>query len=325
MLKLNPYKIGFRTLKTAVGMTLGVIICKLLGLDNYASSAILVVLCIKHTKMHSVQAIVSRLVSCLLILFLGSAIFSLLGQHALVLGLIVLLFIPLTVVLNAQEGVITSCVILLHVFNAKEINGHLMINEILLLTVGLGIAFIMNLMMPSLDKNLKRYKNDIENQITDIFTIFSHACTMRKDQLDIKFDALLLNIKKAKSLAFRDVKNHFVRNENSYYHYFDMREEQVELLKRMTHLIESISTDDPILEKISQLMSEIGSNVNSNDYTALRLHSLYEIRLSLDQLPLPTTHQALNSRANVIQILNELEEYLNIKSQFGSLKLHSEI
>lgn len=325
MLKLNPYKIGFRTLKTAVGMTLGVIICKLLGLDNYASSAILVVLCIKHTKMHSVQAIVSRLVSCLLILFLGSAIFSLLGQHALVLGLIVLLFIPLTVVLNAQEGVITSCVILLHVFNAKEINGHLMINEILLLTVGLGIAFIMNLMMPSLDKNLKRYKNDIELQITDIFTIFSHACTMRKDQLDIKFDALLLNIKKAKSLAFRDVKNHFVRNENSYYHYFDMREEQVELLKRMTHLIESISTDDPILEKISQLMSEIGSNVNSNDYTALRLHSLYEIRLSLDQLPLPTTHQALNSRANVIQILNELEEYLNIKSQFGSLKLHSEI
>ena len=46
-----------------------------------------------------------------------------------------------------------------------------MINEILLLTVGLGIAFIMNLMMPSLDKNLKRYKNDIEHQITDIFTI----------------------------------------------------------------------------------------------------------------------------------------------------------
>ena len=29
-------------------MTLGVIISKLLGLDNYASSAILVVLCIKH-------------------------------------------------------------------------------------------------------------------------------------------------------------------------------------------------------------------------------------------------------------------------------------
>ncbi|ASJ93383.1 MAG: aromatic acid exporter family protein [Staphylococcus epidermidis] len=325
MLKLNPYKIGFRTVKTAVGMTLGVIICKLLGLDNYASSAILVVLCIKHTKMHSVQAILSRLVSCLLILFLGSAIFSLLGQHAFVLGLIVLLFIPLTVVLNVQEGVITSCVILLHVFNAKAINGHLILNEIMLLIVGLGIAFLMNLMMPSLDKKLNHFKQDIENQITEIFNIFSQACSMHNDHLNIKFDSLLLNIKKAKSLAFRDVKNHFVRNENSFYHYFDMREEQVELLKRMTSLLEKINTDDPILEKISQLMYEIGSNVNSNDYTALRLHSLYEIRLSLDDLPLPTTHETLNSRAHIIQILNELEEYLNIKSQFGSLKLHSEI
>ncbi|MCG1980939.1 aromatic acid exporter family protein [Staphylococcus epidermidis] len=325
MLKLNPYKIGFRTVKTAVGMTLGVIICKLLGLDNYASSAILVVLCIKHTKMHSVQAILSRLVSCLLILFLGSAIFSLLGQHAFVLGLIVLLFIPLTVVLNVQEGVITSCVILLHVFNAKAINGHLILNEIMLLIVGLGIAFLMNLMMPSLDKKLNHFKQDIENQITEIFNIFSQACSMHNDHLNIKFDSLLLNIKKAKSLAFRDVKNHFVRNENSFYHYFDMREEQVELLKRMTSLLEKINTDDPIFEKISQLMYEIGSNVNSNDYTALRLHSLYEIRLSLDDLPLPTTHKTLNSRAHIIQILNELEEYLNIKSQFGSLKLHSEI
>ena len=43
-----------------------------------------------------------------LVLFLGSAIFSLLGQSPIVLGIIVLLFIPLTVVLKVQEGVITS-------------------------------------------------------------------------------------------------------------------------------------------------------------------------------------------------------------------------
>ena len=67
----------------------------------------------------------------------GSFIFNLLGQNAIVLGLIVLLFIPLTVMLNVQEGVVTSCVILLHVFNAKVIGLHLIINEILLLIIGL--------------------------------------------------------------------------------------------------------------------------------------------------------------------------------------------
>lgn len=325
MISLNPYRIGFRTIKTAVGMALGIIIAKLIGLDNFASSAILVVLCIKHTKVHSLQAIVSRFVSCFMILIFGSIAFSLLGQHAIVLGIIVLFFIPLTVVFKVQEGVVTSCVILLHVFNAQTIDLHLFINEILLLVVGLGIAFLMNSIMPSLDSNLKHYKQQIEQQFTAIFETFSETCQKTNISIDISFKQLKFTIRKAKSIAFRDVKNHFVRNENSYYHYFDMREEQVELLKRMTSLLERINTDDPILEKISQLMYEIGSNVNSNDYTALRLHSLYEIRLSLDDLPLPTTHKTLNSRAHIIQILNELEEYLNIKSQFGSLKLHSEI
>ena len=52
---------------------------------------------------------------------LGSAIFSLLGQSPIVLGIIVLLFIPLTVVLKVQEGVITSCVILLHVLMQNQL------------------------------------------------------------------------------------------------------------------------------------------------------------------------------------------------------------
>ncbi|PCL63388.1 hypothetical protein CPT08_28360, partial [Klebsiella pneumoniae] len=71
--------------------------------------------CVILLHVHSVQAIVSRFVSCILILLFGSLVFSLLGQNALVLGLIVLLFIPITVMLKVQEGVVTSCVILLHV------------------------------------------------------------------------------------------------------------------------------------------------------------------------------------------------------------------
>lgn len=76
MLKLNPYKIDLERLKQRVGITLGVILAKWIGLDNYASSAILIVLCIKHTKVHSVQAIVSRFVSCILILLFGSLVLA---------------------------------------------------------------------------------------------------------------------------------------------------------------------------------------------------------------------------------------------------------
>ena len=65
---------------------------------------------------------------------------------------------------------ITSC------FNAKSIDVHLIVNETLLLLIGLSIAFTMNLMMPSLDKQLDEYKCKIEQQIADIFSKYSYIC-----------------------------------------------------------------------------------------------------------------------------------------------------
>ncbi|AVQ33115.1 aromatic acid exporter family protein [Staphylococcus muscae] len=325
MLRLNPYRIGWRTIKTAVGMALGVIIAKLMGLDNYASSAILVVLCIKDTKMNSVKAIWSRLVSCMIAMGFGATIFPLLGQHAWVLGLIVLFFIPLTVMFNTQEGVVTSIVILLHFFNATTIDINLVLNEMMLLLIGLSIAFIMNTFMPSFEKELTSYQNDIEAQIRHIFYAYSTMCSKDTPTCDLSFDQLLLTIRKAKSVAFRDVKNHFVRNENSFYHYFDMRQDQVDILQRIHFNLNHMTVDDVLLPKVAQLFKEMADNVNENNYTAMRLHMLYDIRLQIDDLPLPDSHDALHTRASIIQILYDTEAYLNIKSNFGSLKLYHEV
>ncbi|MDT3995229.1 aromatic acid exporter family protein, partial [Mammaliicoccus fleurettii] len=70
----------------------------------------------------------------------------------------------------------------------------------------------------------------------------------------------------------------------------------------------------------SELMLDVSQNVQSKDYSLMRLHSLYEIKIKLQSIDLPRTHEELESIAALIQLLNEVEEYLLIKSQFGSLK-----
>lgn len=52
----------------------------------------------------------------------------------------------------------------------------------------------------------------------------------------------------------------------------------------------------------------------------MRLHDLYAIRIKLQTIDLPKDHIELESVASVFQLLNEIEEYLHIKSEFGSLK-----
>ncbi|TDM04314.1 aromatic acid exporter family protein [Macrococcus carouselicus] len=319
--KLNPYRIGFRTIKTAAGMAIGVIIAKQLGVINFSSAAILVVLCVKNTKMKSMQAAWARFASCLMGLIFASLVFELLGYYPVVLGLIVLLFIPATVVIGTQEGVVTACVIILHCFNSKGVSLDFILNEILLIIIGLSIALLLNLFMPNRSRELEDYKTNIEQEFQLILSEFSEALKYVDIKLDHRMIAhVQLTIEKAKSVAFMDVENHFGRNDNSYYHYFTMRGEQALLLYRMVGLINNVSRSDQLHQQLSELIHEMSQNISGHDHTAIRLHDLYAIQLQLKDHQLPTSYEAFHSRASAFQLLHELENYLHIKSKFGSLK-----
>lgn len=48
------YRIGYRTIKTAVGTSISIMIAQMLQLDNFVSAGILTILCIKsQRKNHS--------------------------------------------------------------------------------------------------------------------------------------------------------------------------------------------------------------------------------------------------------------------------------
>ena len=47
------FKIGYRTVKTALGTTLAIVLAQLLGLDNFPSAGIITIFCIKATKKKS--------------------------------------------------------------------------------------------------------------------------------------------------------------------------------------------------------------------------------------------------------------------------------
>ncbi|MGT0244118.1 hypothetical protein ACVNP1_10045 [Staphylococcus aureus] len=91
-----------------------------------------------------------------------------------------------------------------------------------------------------------------------MFSKYSYICEKYEDTIAIEFEVLLLNIKKAKSIAFRDVKNHFVRNENSYCRYFFgyAGRANEEMLMRMKPLIESICHKDPLLNDVLRVTAE---------------------------------------------------------------------
>ncbi|MED3995210.1 aromatic acid exporter family protein [Peribacillus frigoritolerans] len=314
------FKIGYRTIKTALGATLAIIIAQMLSLEYFSAAGIITILCIQVTKKKSVYASWHRFLACLIAMAYASLLFQFIAFHPLIIGLILLIFIPTAVALKINEGIVTSSVIIMHLYGSGNITFSLLINETILIAVGVGVALVMNLYMPSVDDKLLAYQESIETNFSAILmgiVRYLRDNDHTWDGKEITETANLLN--QAKSLAFRDVENHFLREEDLYYHYFKMREKQFEIIERILPLVTNI----PLVVKqsgiVADFIEDLAENVHPQNTAILYLKKLEEMEIHFRGMALPHTREEFESRAALLQLMKEMERYLLLKHSFKGL------
>lgn len=222
----------------------------------FTSAGILTILCIKITKKRSIISSWERFAACLLGIVFAALIFSLVGYHFYALTILLILFIPTLVSLNLKEGIITSSVIILHLYTLQKISWDIVLNEFSIIVIGIGMGLVMNLYMPSMEKTLLHMQKELEKRYKIIFHEFHLYLAHDKHEWDGKEITECADIiSNAKSLAFRDVENHFLRYENQYYHYFKMREKQFEIIQRMLPIISSIDKTYVQCERLGEFLN----------------------------------------------------------------------
>jgi uncharacterized membrane protein YgaE (UPF0421/DUF939 family) len=311
------FTIGYRTLKTAIGAGLAIAIAEWLKLDFYTSAGILTILCIKITKKRSVISSWERFAACLLGILFAAGFFTLIGYHFYALTLLLILFIPTIVAFNLKEGIITSSVIILHLYTLQKISWSIVLNEVSIIVIGIGMGLIMNLYMPSMEKTLLNMQKELENRYKKIFHEFHLYLAHNNHEWDGKEITECADlISNAKSLAFRDVENHFLRYENQYYHYFKMREKQFEIIQRMLPILSSIDKSYIQGEKLGEFFERLGAAVHPGNTAALFLDELEKMRQEFREMHLPKDRQEFETRSKLYQLLQDIEDYLLIKKRF---------
>mgnify|MGYP001129308269 CR=1 FL=1 len=314
-------KIGYRTAKTALGIAVSILIAEWIGLHNAASAGIIAILCIQNTKQQSLKASWTRLVAGMLALLYSGVFFELLSYHAVVIGLILIVFIPTTVALKVQEGIVSSTVLILHMYAAKEISAAIVLNEMVLIMIGVGVALVLNSYMPSVENDLVKMQQQTEQLFERVFKeIISYLRTNEHnwDGKELTETADLL--KRAKSLAYKDVQNHFTRHDSLFYQYFTMREKQFEIIERLISVVISISHRPEQAEMIASFMEEIKENIHPGNTAKLHLSHLNDLKQEFEEMPLPKTREEFEARAALLQFIREMERYLRIKARFRGMK-----
>ncbi len=237
--------IGYRTLKTAIGATIAMSIAGDLGLKYSVSAGIITILSIQNTKRKSLNVAIQRMIACVLALAISSILFTMLGHNAIVFGLFLLVFIPLAVKFNLQEGIVVNSVLATHILAEKYVSINLFLNEILLMFIGAGIALLLNLYMPSIEKEIREDQLYIEEKMKEILIQMSIA--LRELSVSLKEDEIFKDLQerlfKAKKRAYINLNNYFLLDVSYYAVYMEMRIQQFETLKKMRQHFQKILYD----------------------------------------------------------------------------------
>lgn len=314
------FKIGYRTLKTALGTAISIILAQYIGLQNFTSAGILTILCIKVTKKRSLRASWDRILACVIAMAFSTVLFELIGYHPLVIGLLLLFFIPVAVIARAADGIVSSSVIMLHIYSAGQVTPGLLLNELGIVLIGVGVALIMNLYMPSSDDKLEEYQIQIEENFKKIFIeigLFLRTGDMNWGGEELTETARLLE--KAKALAFQDVENHLLRSENLYYQYFKIREKQFDIIERVLPSITSIPHQVKQGEMVAEFVEELSKGIKPGNTVLFYLEKLYRMRTEFVDMDLPKTREEFEVRAALLHFVNEMEQYLLLKRSFKGL------
>lgn len=318
---IKKFSIGYRTIKTAVGTGLAIAIAQYFGLQSFASAGILTILCIQPTKKKSLHAVYTRLVASLVGMAYSFIAFEVFGYNPIILGLMLLVFVPTIVSIGVSAGFVSSAVIMMHIYAASDFTVHLFLNELGLMAVGFGTGLAVNMYMPDIQKELDYYRIEIEGLYR---TIFSEIVKYLRNG-DTSWDGQQLItaanvLNKAKSLAFQDVENHLTRKENLYYTYFDIRERQLEIIERVLPKITALPVMVQQASLVADFLEDLANHIHSGNTTRTYREKLDKVKKDFASMPLPESHEKFLAMAALYQFIEEMDQYLLIKQSFKGIK-----
>lgn len=308
-------KIGYRTIKTAIATPIAVFISQMLDVSNIVAAGILTILCIQPSRKKSVLTAWERFSACLLAVVFSIVFFELLGYSIVTLGLLLAFFIPAAVFLKIDSGILTGTVITLNIFHFGMINTTFIKEQLMLIGIGIGTGLVVNLYMPSMDKQLQSLQKQLEEKFKIIFKEIARF--LREETYDWQGKEItdVYDIfEVAEELVERDKENHFFRGTHFYEAYFTMRKRQFSLMKQMLPVVTRIPKEEGF--EIAEFFETLSEAIHPGDTSVIYLQKINDLKKRLEEKPLPKTKEELHARANLFQLLFLIEAYLQLKTNY---------
>lgn len=311
--------IGFRVIKTAIAAILAIVAAEMLGLHNYLGAGTLAIIAVEVTRKKSLSASSARFFASLVSLILAYFLFTFFGFSLWVLAVYIVITFPIVAKMNFKQGIVTSAVVVFHLYASGEATWGMVLNEVLLLICGLGSATLVNLVyMPKEHERIEEIRMAIDESFSNIFKQIKlnlHDPAYAWDGQELVDSARLID--EGIELAAKELENRImpsdeVRMEETWLLYFYMRKSQLDTIQNMLQLLSQIYQSLPYIQLVANVFEQLSEDVKHQQYTGQTERLLLELEPQFIEMGLPKTREEFEVRATMLQVIRELKQFLKV-------------
>lgn len=191
-------------------------------------------------------------------------------------------------------------------------------NEILIFVIGVGIGIAANLSLRKNEADMKRYRDEADEQIRSILRRMSERLPLedKRDYNGDCFQHLDRAIFLAEEMARTNYANQFRKGDTFDLRYIDMRRRQRHVLMEMYKLIRRIHSNPPTLQRIADFLKQIADEYDARNDVRKLLADFAAMWQEMKETPLPVTREEFEDRARLFALMQDIEEFLQIKAEF---------
>lgn len=303
--------------KVIVSAFVALLVAQVLHLSTPSAAAIIAILSVMDTKKVSLAATGQRLAAAVLALVIGMGIFAIFGFNVMSFGLYLLCYIPLAYVLKVDIGVAPSTVLVIHLWTQQQLTSSLFVNELLLVTIGAGVAILLNWYMPSYRQEIEHVREEIEDKMREVLLKMSGFLTIGNGKNDGEVLQLLKEkLSEAREYVRLEAENHLTKEVTYDYQYFEMRRDQSKLLEIMATNLNEFRWDGEEMAILSEMFKQTAQQLAEQNTASQLIDDIEELLEQFRERPLPQTRREFEKRAQLYQLLRDLKRFVQLKVDF---------
>ena len=303
--------------KVIVSAFVALLVAQALNLSTPSAAAIIAILSVMDTKKVSLAATGQRLAAAVLALVIGMGIFAIFGFDVISFGLYLLCYIPLAYLLKVDIGVAPSTVLVIHLWTQQQLSFELFVNELLLVTIGAGVAILLNWYMPSYRQEIERVREEIEDKMREVLLKMSGFLTIGNGKNDGEVLQLLKEkLNEAREYVRLEAENHLTKEVTYDYQYFEMRRDQSKLLEIMATNLNEFRWDGEEMAILSEMFKQTAQQLAEQNTASQLIDDIEDLLEQFRERPLPQTRREFEKRAQLYQLLRDLKRFVQLKVDF---------